>query len=180
MCEPTTIALAASTMATVVQGVSAYQQGKAQNAAAKYNARQMENEAIRTRNKGVEAENIHREKVAQLAAQQTAQSAASGVDVMTGSAYDLRQDTAMLGEIDAQRIRDNYLTEAQAKDDQAALTRWEGKQAQKSGTLALGMSVLSAGAGVASKWFTPASAASSGYTGVSSNLADGSRFSIGL
>lgn len=174
MCDPVTIgtvAAVASASATVYGGYQAKQQGDAANETAKYNARLSENEAIKTRNKGAEEENQQRRRTAELISSQRASLGASGVEVGSGSALQLQTDAATLGEADALRIRSNFGDAAQGLDDQAELTRIEGKNAKSAGKNAFTGSILSAagtfagstgGQSVASKWFGPSSASSSG------------------
>lgn len=166
MCDPLTIA---AVTATVAQGAMAFQQGRAADKLSQFNARNQENEAIRVRNKGVQEEMRHREKVQQLASRQRTQMAASGTDIGTGTNLALQEETELFGEVDALRIRENFLDEARVREDQAGLTRARGKVAQSQGRLALGASLLSAaaagfGSGVADKWFTKDSSALVGTT----------------
>lgn len=143
MCDPVTMgAIAAG--ATVLQGYQSYQQGKFERGVSEYNARQQENEAIRTRNKGVEQENRLRRQTAELIATQKTQAAASGVDVSSGSALQLQQDSALQGEVDALTLRQNFQDQAQSLDDQAALTRQQGKNAAKAGRNAFVLSIAKA------------------------------------
>ena len=161
MCEPTTIAIAAIATSQVMQGYAAKQQGQFEDDVSRYNARQMENQATRTRNVGIDEEMKHREKVAQLTSTQRAQLAASGVDIESGSALALQEDTATLGEADALRIRSNFADRAASLDDQADITRAQGRAAQTAGQRAFAGSLLSAGGTVAGKWYTPTSSATS-------------------
>lgn len=183
MCSPT---LAFSALSTVVSFVQAGQQADteaeiAKNQAdfeqgkAKYNARVSENAAQQTINAGVEKENALRLKTARLKSQQKTQLGAFNVNVNTGSAFQLQQDTETLGEADALRIRSNTLNQADALSEQSNLLEAEGEYAQIAGrnkasaAKAAGRnkqigSVLSfgkkvAGSGVADKWFTPSSSA---------------------
>lgn len=159
MCEPATIATTLMVVSTVSQGYAAKQQGKYENEVAKYNARIQENEAIQVRNRGVEEENIMREKTARLLSKQRAQLGAAGVDLTTGSAADLQQDVELFGEVDALRIRSNFQREADVLQQQAEFTKATGRAAEKRGRQAFTGSLLSAGgqafgAPVSSKWFT--------------------------
>lgn len=178
MCEPTTIAATMAVVSTVAQGYSAYQQGKFEKGVAEYNARQLENEATQTRNVGTEREMEHREKVQQLIGQQSAAIGASGV-TFSGSAAGLLQDTALQGEVDALRIRSNFQRQAQSLDDQAGLTKAEGKAAAIAGRNAFAGSLLSAAgtaagaaggggnpgtAGLSGRWYSSNSVAMQGQT----------------
>jgi len=133
-----------------------------------YNARVAENAAEDARSAGTEAENLHRRKVAALVSKQRAQSAASGVDVGSGSAFALQEDTALLGEADAMRIRANTDSQFASLKQGAVLTQNQAaasaSAARASGVAAgiqgVGSATSSfADSGVADKWFTEDSAA---------------------
>jgi len=150
MCEATLIMTGVS---MVAQGYQAKQQGNYENDVAKYNARVTENEAKQVRNKGVEAENIKRQETAQLASQQRAQLGAAGVDIDSGSAADIQQDTHSLGEADARRIRSNFSLQANSLDTKASLIRADGLAKKKAGNSSFLTSIVGAGVGaVANKW----------------------------
>lgn len=162
MCDPVSMATIA-----VVQGTyTAYQrvqEGKYQRGVAEYNARVAENEAQETINKGVEAENIQRQRTAELISKQRAQLGAANIDLGSGSALQLQEDAATLGEIDALRIRSNFEDQAESLETGAEFTREAGRQAERAGNMQafgtlLGTAATVAGTGVADKWFTPSSA----------------------
>lgn len=174
MCEPTTLMIAATAMqatSTVMTGYQARQQGKFQEGVSKYNAARMRNEATQVRNKSVEQENTLRRQVAEQQARQRTQAAGSGVDVGSGSALQLQEDTALLGEVDALRIRSNFEQQAQGLEDQAYLTEEEGKNARKRGRNQFTASIFGGlgqglqGYGLANGWYGPNSAAAT-TTGV--------------
>ena len=159
---------AASTVLTVVSTVFTAQQqrrqGKYQKGVADYNARVAENEAQEVRSAGVEAENSQRRKTANLLSKQRAQLGASGVELGSGSALQLQEDTVNLGEADALRIRSNYESRAKALETGSVLTRGQGEFAESAGKNKSFGTILSGGAkfmdtGVADKWFTPDSVA---------------------
>lgn len=160
--------MAISAAVTVVSGALQYRQqraqGKYQKGVAEYNARVAENEAQDTINAGVEKENAHRRKVAQLLSSQRAQIGASGLDIDSGSPLQLQQDALVLGEADALRIRSNYEGQAQALKTSATLTRSQGEAANAFAKTAATNTLLTTGAkvigtGVADKWLQPDSAA---------------------
>jgi len=145
------------------------QQGKFRKGVADYNARVAENEAEQTRNVGVERENLQRRKTAELLSKQRAQLGASGVELTSGSALQLQEDTQTLGEADALRIRSNFEGRAGALDTGAALTTQQGEFEESAGNSAAVGTLLAGagkalGSGVADKWFTPSSAATQGVT----------------
>tara|TARA_R110000823_G_scaffold241850_5_gene366431 strand:- start:5396 stop:5974 length:579 start_codon:yes stop_codon:yes gene_type:complete len=172
MCEPATIGAIVVGVSTVMQGYAAKQQGDYANSVAKYNARLSENEAIRTRNKGTEEEIRHRDQVQHMISRQRTQAAANGVNVNSGSAMLLQTDTEIVGNADALKIRSNFQDAANALDEQAKLTRAEGKAAKAGGKSAFTSSLFKAagtvaGSGVADKWFATDSAAISELSTVS-------------
>ena len=181
MCNPMAISVAFSVVSTLAQGYMANQQAKDQakyqEGVGKYNARVEANEAQKIANKGVEEENEQRRKVIEMQSEQKAKFGASGVDPLTGSALQVQEDTLLLGEVDALRVRRNYREQSESLMDQSRLTLYEGEAqadlTRQKGRNALTGSVLSAGgtvisSGVSSKWFTPSSAANSPNMGAQS------------
>lgn len=83
-----------------------------QAATADNNAQLAEWQAQDATSRGQRAEQVSRGKTAQLASTQKASFAARGLDVNVGSALEIQQDTAYMGEIDAQTIRANSAKEA--------------------------------------------------------------------
>lgn len=171
MCSPT---LVFTVVATVAQGYMVQQQAKEQaeyqQGVGEYNARVEENKAQQIATKGVQEENIHRRKVAKLAATQKAQFAAAGVDVGSGSALAIQEETVEFGDIDALRIRQSFQEQSASLIEQSELTRGQATAqaglTRQAGRNVLIGSLLSAGGtatfgkgGIADKWFSPRSAA---------------------
>lgn len=169
MCD---IATALGMAFSIFQGAQANKQAKAQaklqEGIAKVNARNQENEAIKTRNKGVEEENRQRALTAQLLGKQRAQLGANGVLTDLGSALQLQEDTVQLGESDALRVRGNFADQAESIDQGATNTLFQG-EADAAATRAKGSAAFtsgligaaSVGLPVASKWYSSKSAATS-------------------
>lgn len=156
MCEPTTIL----TVASMVMGaVSSTQEAEYKAGVSEYNARVSENQAQRARNVATQNENIQRRKTAELMSKQRAQLGAAGVQLDSGSALQLQEDTRKLGEIDSMRIRTNADMQFNALQTQAELTRSEGQAARVAGFNKAAGSLLSSGAKLSSKWYQPDSAA---------------------
>lgn len=158
MCSPAIVGAVAAVGSAAVGGYSAIQSGRAQKKATAYNARVAENEAVKSRNIATEKENIHREKVQQLVGKQRAQAGAAGVDLGFGSAFQLQEDTEIMGEADALRIRDYGDSQVQSLQQQSMLQRYKGDAAVQQGYLGAGGSLLQgvggvAESGVADKWF---------------------------
>lgn len=166
MCTPTAM-FVTTLLSTAMSMKAAKDQGDFEEGVAKYNARVAENTAQDVINKGVEEENIQRQKTAELLARQRAELGAAGVDIASGSALQLQQDTQTLGEADALRIRSGAEGQAQSLLTQAELTESQGEYAQvaasnkATGSLLKGASSV-ASTGVADKWFTDKSSALTG------------------
>ena len=170
MCNPMIAMVAVTAVSAAYSANQQSQQGKYQKSVNEYNARVAENEAEETRNAGVEAENIQRRKTAELLSKQRAQLGAANIDLSSGSALQLQEDTVALGEADALRIRSNFEGKASSLDTSATLLEDQGANAARAGsgaatgTLLQGASTI-VGSGVADKWFTPESAASTNLAG---------------
>jgi len=169
-----TVVAAITVAMSLYQGVQENNRAKDQadytQHVAAVNSRNRENEATKVRNVGVEEENKQRRMTAELLGRQRAQLGANGVQLDSGSALNLQQDTVSLGEEDALRIRGNYADQADALDQEASNITYEGdfqsSQLKASGKSALIGGVLNAGAAaypVASKWYTAKSSANSSF-----------------
>ena len=161
MCDPMLLMAAA----TAVSTFSAVQQGKDTKAAAKFNAREAENSATQLRNQGTEKENALRGKNARLLSKQRAQFAAGNVNIDSGSALQIQEDTKLYGEIDALRLRSNVSNEADSMDRGAQLTLSEGAAAGRAANIRAAGTALSGAGKVADKWYTPGSSANQDFGG---------------
>jgi len=160
-----------SIIGTVVGGVvsaaGAMQGGQAAAAQAKYQAQVAKNNAIMANwaaddaiNRGRSQEQIQRLKTAQLISRQRAALASNGVLVDAGSALNLVEDTAMIGEFDALTIRDNAAREAWQNRAQGAnftaeaqLAKMRASSAQQSGFGTAFGTLLTTAGSVGSKWY---------------------------
>jgi hypothetical protein len=155
----TVIAVGAN-LAIVAAGMSAYssyQQGQSQKkqyayqaAVAENNAKVAEWNAQDSIERGEIAEKQHRLKVSQIQGKQRSALASGGVEVDSGSALDVLEDTAYFGEMDALTIRSNsqreaykYKVNAQNKQAQAGLYRMTGNDAARAGKINAVSSLLS-------------------------------------
>jgi len=170
MCNPAFIGMAVQGGNLLMQGMSGAASKKQQAATDRYNARILENDAERIRTTATEEENIQRLKTAQLLGTQRAQLGAAGVQLGTGSALQLQEDTVSLGEADALRIRTRGTEEVEALSTQAGYLKERadileepgilGKISEKTRDLSgvsgimLGATVGDPIAGVSAKWFT--------------------------
>lgn len=136
MCEPVTIlatsALVLSAAGVGLQAYSNYQETKAENAAAEYNAQLLERnaqiadmQAQQAAQRGELEEKQFRLRLSQFKGEQRASFGASGAVVDTGSPLDVLVDTAEQGELDALTIRHNAAIEVWGIRNQSAGYRAE-------------------------------------------------------
>ena len=178
MCEPITMSAAtASTLSTVgtyaaIAGVgmsaySMYQQSKAQQGMANYNAEVAENnaktqevQALDATRRGDEEANAVRRNADMLKGSQRASMAAKGLDLAEGTAAELQSQTDFFSLTDQATAKDNAAREAWAIRVGAGNSRGEAA-AQRSTAKSIspvfnGATSLLTGAGqVASRWYTP-------------------------
>ena len=135
------LALPLMVASTAVQAVGAIQQGNAANAAAQANARQYEAQAeIRRQNAGAKDDQVRRDARTQLGRQLAASAEAGGglnAEALRSSIYDAEMDSSVVryeGEVEAAGLR-----------DQAAMSRWEGKQRKQAGVLNAAGALLNGG-----------------------------------
>ena len=167
MCEPATIALAATAASGVMQAYGQMQQGKAAKAEANYRAALQRNNATRAEyaaqdalERGSEAERQQRVKGRLLLGQMRAVLGSSGQVVDEGSAGELVVDQAGISEQDALTVRSNaereafgFRTQAQDFRSEAGLTEMAGANAARSSKFAAAGTLLSTGGTVASQWY---------------------------
>lgn len=164
--------MAFSTVATIAgaadQSSAAIAQGNAQREAAQYRAQVARNNAAAAEGNAqyvlqagrVEGYNQGMKNRAHLASVKAAQ-AASGVNVNTGSAVDVRATEAATGRFEQENIEHNaalkaygYRRQAQEDRSQAGLYEREGYNAQLAARSEAGSTVLGAAGTLASKWGT--------------------------
>lgn len=159
MCS---IALALGLVSTAVGAVGQVQSGQAAMAAAKYNnqvaqmnAQMSERKARDALERGKREEQKQRMETAALMGRQKAALSANNVDVTFGSPFELINDTAYLGEMDARIIRTNaaresydYRVQAVNQRSQGQLALMEGRS-QRTGSLLAAAGTLLGGAGQA-------------------------------
>lgn len=170
-------------LASGAMGVMGAQQSSAaQTASARYQAQVMaNNQTIAQRNAdaalqaGQAAEQQQRQKTAAMIASQRAALAANGVDLSSGSALDLQADTATLGELNAQTVRNNaerhawgYVAQADAAGAQSGLDMAQAGWAGTAGMYSSLDAGLASATSLSSRW---AKAYADGtYNGLSTNL----------
>jgi len=160
--------IASSAVGTVTTAAGAMQQGKAQAAAAEYQAGIARNNQIiaqraaeDARKRGELNADLQRQRGRLLRGQQRAALAGAGVLVDTGSAGRLIEDTAALSELDALTIQSNaerealgFETQAMNFQGEADIARALGKQAKTQSLFKAGGTLLTGFGSVAEKWAT--------------------------
>lgn len=140
MCDPATLLIAGTAVATLGAGYTALQQ----NAASRYEAKVADQNAkLSAESARQEADNTrdaalqHYRKVSQLKGQQRAAMAAGGIDVDFGNAADLQADTEMLAREDAGRIYQQGAQNVRTYDIEGANYRSSAKASRQAATGAL-------------------------------------------
>lgn len=174
MCDPLSITSACITaISTAISVPAAIQQGKQAKATyeyqakvAKKNAEIAQQNAGQERQSGIEEARLQRIKTLQtIGVQQTAM-AANGIDIGSGTALDMIEDTAQMGELDALTIKYNsernalnYEQQASNFLNQSNLDKMSAKNvssASKINAISTGLNGIGSGLGslgqVSGKW----------------------------
>lgn len=126
------MAQAALLAATAVYGAySADQAGEAQEKLSRRNASMIEASAADSLARGEEEVLATKRRIRRTIGSQRAGFAAQGVDVGTGSALDIQNESRELGEVDIAQVRKNAFREAWNLNTQAANTRLAGTYARR-------------------------------------------------
>lgn len=146
------LAAASSGIMSVSSLASGFAQSQAIRAQADYeqqqantNARLAELNAEQTLKKGEKEAQAHKRKVSGLIGAQRAALAGQGVDIGTGSALAVQEETAVQGVVDEATIRNNAYREAWGLKFQAEEYRSKGRFAQISGRASARSTLLTGG-----------------------------------
>lgn len=140
MCDPLTLTIAATTVATAGAGFSALQasaQSTYQARVADQNARLSAEAAGREQENTRDAALQHYRKVAELKGQQRVAMAGGGLDVNFGNAADLAADTEMLAREDTSRIYRQGAENVRGFDIEGSNYRSQASAAREAATGAL-------------------------------------------
>lgn len=162
------IALATTAVGAGASAYGAMESSAAQSSAANYQAQvALNNQKIADQNAqfalqtGQQEDAAKRQQTAQVTSQQRAITAASGIDPNTGSSQRIQGDTAALGELDAQTIRNNaartawgYQAQGANFGGQAALLQSQASDAASAGALGAFSSLVGGASSVSNKWTT--------------------------
>lgn len=161
-------ALVISGIGAGVSAIGSIVQGQAGAAAARYQqAVANNNKIIAERNArfeleaGQRAEEAQRMKTGAIIAEQKVAQAANGVDVTSGSALKVRQSAEVLGELDAQTIRNNairrsdaYKAEASNFQAQGVLYGMQAKASALEGWIGAAGSIIGGASNISDKWLS--------------------------
>lgn len=152
---------------TAVSAVGQIQQGQAAQKAADFRAKNNQMLAEDALKRGAEEEEAQRRKNNALLGRQKAVMAAGNVDIGSGSPLNILGDTAMLGELDAMRIRENAKREEQALLADAQVAKMEGDSASNAATMGAFGTILGGTKDLlSSSWYKTSSNSSSGWNGL--------------
>jgi hypothetical protein len=136
-----------------IQTYAAYEQAQTQEKFFKYNAKVAENQAMGERMRAQVAANQQREQHRRVIASQRALYGSTGVEGSSGSPLLVIADSAQQAELDAQIIMAGGEGRAIGFQSQAALSRFQGRNAAASGYANAGSTLLSGAAGVAANYY---------------------------
>lgn len=138
---------------TVVSAVGTFAGAQAQAAAATYRQKQERMLAEDALKRGAQQEEAHRRKVAALYGRQQAVMAASNLDLSSGSPLTILGDTAQLGELDAQVIKDNARRQKNYHSANSDLAGMEADSAKSAGFFGGFSTILGGARSLADRWY---------------------------
>jgi len=136
------VAAVVAVVGTAVSAVGMYQQGKAQEKVANYNAKIAENAAISQRYQAEAQASRIRDRAKRLKGAQISSASKSGI-TLSGSANDVMYDSALAAENDVLTSLYQGKTGADSSMAQASLARFEGNQARSNSYYGISSTILS-------------------------------------
>lgn len=152
MCEPTTIALAFTAVAGAVSAKGAYDQGQVAKQVGRNNQVMAEYAAQDALRKGEEQAIQARRRGDQVKGAARANMAAKGLDLNSGTAAELQDQTDFFSESDQNTARFNAQRDAWSMRAGGANARAQGDAGAQQGNLQAFSTVLGTGSRVAGKW----------------------------
>lgn len=140
MCDPLTLAIVGTGIATAGAGYSALAanaQARGVEAQARVNEQEANRSAADAIHQGDVEQQQHYRQVSQQLGQQRAAMAANGLDLGFGSAADIQGDTAMIGAEDASTIAENTVRKTRGYQIQAANYESQARSAKSAASAAL-------------------------------------------
>lgn len=144
------VAAGASVAGGISEAQAAEAQGDFARAQAEENARLAEAQAADIETRGQKEAGQFRRKVRGVVGSQRAALAAQGIDIGSGTAKDIAEETAAIGEQEASQIRINAIRQAFGVRTQAINTRAQGEFDQIAGKSAASSALLTGGLGAIS------------------------------
>lgn len=141
MAIETGVKIALAIAGAAVSAAGAVSQGRAANQAAKFQATQLEQQADRDRQLAALQANDLRDAESRRQATLRARVSGSGT-TLEGTPLAILSDLAGESELQARRVAAGGETAANRAQGQAALSRFEGKNAQRAGVIKAGSSLL--------------------------------------
>ena len=148
-----TIGTLASVAGTVVGVGAQMQAARAEQATAEYQAKQSRIMAEDTLKRGAAEEEAKRRQTAALEGRQRAVMAAGNLDLSSGSPLAVLTDTATLGELDAETIRNNAKREATQMRAQAGIYDMKADAAASAGGIGAFGTALGGISTLADRWY---------------------------
>jgi hypothetical protein len=148
------LALGATAGAGVMSAGAMYQQGQAAKQMANYNATMAEYAAQDAQRRGEEDAAAIQRKAAGLKGTQRALMASRGLDLGTGTAAEIQDQTDFFGETDAATARGNAAREAWSSRARGALESYEGRMAARNANMQAFSTLLGTAGSVSDKWNT--------------------------
>ncbi|OPA84276.1 hypothetical protein BFW86_24340 [Pseudomonas fluorescens] len=142
MCWMALIPVAIGLAGRMMQAQGQKENGAFQSAMLTQNAKYKQQTADETINAGNTSADWQRVRAGQAVGTQRSVQAANGIDVNSGSAAQLQDDTAMLGELDALTIQNNAARQAFGYREQAKQDFLNANQSVKNGNTAAMGSIL--------------------------------------
>lgn len=147
MCDPKNLSM----FAGGVNAIGALKQGASADAAGRYNEAVANIEALDALKRGSNEESRYRRELAQVSGQQRSEAGARNV-ARSGTALDLIEDTAAIGEEDIVTIRNNAAREAFGLRTQGAEMKRQGRASKRTSRLQAAGSLLTGGAQAYGYW----------------------------
>lgn len=153
MCMPA-VALAATAIGGGLSALGAYQQGQVAKQVGRNNQIMAEYAAQDAQRRGEEDAIKVRQRASQIKGAQRARMAANGLDLTTGTAAELQDQTDFFGQQDIATTRSNAARDAWSARVQGANARSQGDAAARQGNLAAFSTLLGTTGQVSDKWMT--------------------------
>ena len=153
MCDPVTIALAATAVGGTMSAVGQYQQGRVAKQVGRNNQIMAEYAAQDAQRRAGEDAIKVQQKAAQLKGSQRATMAAKGLDLGVGTQAEILDQTDFFGATDAATARSNGNRDAWSSRYQGANARAQGDASARQANIGAFSTVLGTAGNVAGKWY---------------------------